>query len=348
MNEKDYVDIMSDPGITCLTFDSFVEHAPSLLIQNILKAPLTVTNVSSSQKNTHHNEFETWKPFFSGYPKSTIFIDTDYMSERWSKTNEADFYQVMHLMSDLNETCYLVQLSYLTRRVHRYNRRSDNSNSTNKTSASFKHLNASSKDEIMDLHNSLIEWYHSIPRDLRLWESLDVLLAVEPNPRLSFHAVVGGRLSSTCILINLLFFYSLTFLHQVYYRTNNQKSVLGAQNILPEQYLISKSGMPISSLGVIIMAYKAQTKLLMKLYGGGIGHVVTGFPPSELVGSPLIPILLIASPIALLFHPQYSQLMLDNMNNFAFPSLEQSILPILDNINQVLIYSFTLGLADSR
>jgi hypothetical protein len=323
---------------TFLTFDSFVEQQPSKLFQSILKAPLTITNLISNQKNTLYNEFEVWKPFFSGYPKSTIFNDTDFMNERCSKTNSADFYQVMHLMSDLNETCYLIQLSYLTRRVLRLNRRSDDLSKINKTLPSFERLNLD-KDEIIDLHNSLIEWYHSIPRDLKVWECLDVLLDVETNPRLAFNAATGCKLSATCTMINFLFFYTLTFLHQVCYCANNQKSIEGSQISPPAQYVISEAALSISSLDVIVLAYKAQTKLLMKLYGGGIGPVVTGVPPSELLGSPIMPVLLIASPIALLFHPQCFQLMLDNINNFVFPSVEQSILPILDNINQVLICS---------
>lgn len=103
-------------------------------------------------------------------------------------------------------------------------------------------------------------------------------------------------------------------------------------------YSISGKVPRASSVEIILLAYKAVCHILRVIYSSvGDGTISSSVsPPSEIVGVPIIPCLITAAPIALLSIPSFSGIILGMTSQVEFPTLDALILPVLDNLSQVL------------
>jgi hypothetical protein len=208
VDESEYIDVVVDT-------DMFVEQKPPK-VASVLQSLLVGQKHASAGENKSQVDMERWKPFFSGFPKDTLFGASDLTSERWSRTSLGDFFQTSHLFSDLGDACHLVSLSFITRRVLRFIRRPESKHPSSTATLLRNLLGSSDPDkELTLLHNTLVEFYANLPARFMYWESLEFLMG-ERDP--GYHCTIpeATRLSAISVMINLLFFYTISLLHQVF------------------------------------------------------------------------------------------------------------------------------------
>ena len=310
----------------------------------------TETNpiVFQGPKRKESEVSDKWMPYFSGFPKDTIFGANDVNSELWGRQS-LGFFQVGHLFSNLELMSYVIQLSFFTRRALRISTTSSTlkpnfsrSSFSSFGSALINSLLPTQNSEVQRMHDSLLVFYENLPINLRLWSNLEVFVG-ENIKDLSIHCTFAENqpLSSVAVLLNLLYFATMSILHE-------SKATLQAR------YSVSSNSQnPISynSNDMIRIAYRAQIFILRKIYGESCPPQPTSIPPSAIVGSPILCILL-AIPATALLHsspsksPLISKLLEPYIPNAFIPiqeqidatgidSLESVLLPVLENVGQV-------------
>ena len=293
----------------------------------ITQASCRITN---EERKMHHDK---WMPFLSGFPTDSMFGALDISSGWTEKT--FGLFQVGHLFSDQNELELLVNLSVITRRIVRFSKLFSRTASTKMVAAHQKFT-----EDFLELHASLLSYFESLPSKYRIWETLDSLLSEKYEDHFVNCLVKEGhRLNHQAIVINLLFFATLSILHQ----TNELKSSLVYEGAELETLNLGDfkiSGNRIAkSLEILKLAYYGQLFILRKAYGSNPPSI-TQIPPSEIVASSLVPVLLVPCTMAMLLEKSTSVRMLEprkpelELEQSALPSLESFILPVLDNIGQ--------------
>ncbi|KAJ3274132.1 hypothetical protein HDV01_003415 [Terramyces sp. JEL0728] len=338
INEADYAETMITP-------------------QHLMKKPCTglaktTFNMIQNQADVFSTdstvEPDKWMPFFSGFPKDTIFGASDMSSECFARPS-VGFLQVNHLFSKLENTAHLIELSYITRRVIRFNSLRSLPEPRAIVPASLYSLLSTNNLDINRIHDTMILWYENLPSDLRLWGNLEVLVTgneVEMNTLCTVKD--GVRLSSIAVIINILYFATLSLLHQ----RNAESSELSTQPDQPPAVSKPHSFKTSSSMlsrgvyespAILKMAYKAQVFLLKKIYGQFMPPAPTTIPPSEIVASPIIATLLMISSAALINQQEFAFKLIDHqtfngvgeVRDSQVEPLESVILPVLDNTSQV-------------
>lgn len=205
INEADYVNAINDVA-------SFPNRS-SPKITGVLNEFLTGSTFNRVPQNDSA-DMDRWKPFFSGIPKDNLFAGTESTNERWTVEKPRDFFQVSHLFSSLDEVCHLVQLSFITRRVIRFVKKMESSTPNDAVNVLHNLFSPKSDNESGEIHDALINFYHLLPAEYRLWASFEFLTGdCDPSSHCSVRK--GSRMSALSVNINLLFFYSLALLHQV-------------------------------------------------------------------------------------------------------------------------------------
>lgn len=150
-------------------------------------------------------QLDKWKPFFSGFPKDTIFGAADSNSEGWNRRSGGGFFQVNHLFSNLEDMAYLLRLSFILRRIIKFT-----GSPRDRAIQDSELLNGlcSPYPSRQRLIVTLNEFYASLPEHMKLFlfvrndafaSDMNHVPMLPSNP----------RRSSLVIVLNLLFFYSL-------------------------------------------------------------------------------------------------------------------------------------------
>lgn len=285
-----------------------------------------------------------WLPYFSGFPKDTIFGASDVNSVAWGRQSFG-FFQVGHLFSSLDDMGHILQLSFLVRRAVRFSIHGSSS-SANKSDRDSGSIIASClysvlptrQQEFVKIHEALIVWWHQLPASYRFWDSLDV--GGGGNDALKRLCISNNPLppSPNTVLINLMFFAALTILHQG--NVTESASTLFGMSIKNRN---SKS----TSKDIIRFAYRAHVFVLRKIYGLQSPPQLNTIPPASLVSSPIIPTLLMCTCTGLANFEMYrGKLEEEYMPNAFVPLHEQEdasgvdpframMVPVLENIGQV-------------
>ncbi|KAI8916142.1 fungal-specific transcription factor domain-containing protein, partial [Gorgonomyces haynaldii] len=328
IDEEDFADTVISPSL----FSKPDGHKLSTV------APFLAPHIHVHHgNNTIPTEMDKWKPYFSGFPKDTIFGGTDLTSERW-KQPTMGFFQVNHLFSDLNEVSHLIQLSFITRRVLRCANRPQKTHMTEGPGYLLGALLPKNDDEAMRLHDVLIAWYVALPPHLRLWVSLESLHR-DKVPEEGCSIPMGKQISSMAVQLNLLFFFTLALLHQ----KEAEKSSInfaGSPSQFQHQPIYrlhpSHSAMRgVTCVDMLVVSYRAQVHVIKLVYGQS-APTPTQVPPSEISGSGIVGCLLMAAPMALLSQSEYGMTLAEpaSVPN-SFPSIESLVLPVLENLAQV-------------
>nr|KAJ3421332.1 hypothetical protein HK105_003840 [Polyrhizophydium stewartii] len=328
LNETEYIDTMVDTT-------KLIDRPVPKLAHG--EQPLGLISTSSASKSTGSpggEDLDKWKPFFSGFPKDTIFGPSDFTSDRWSKKS-IGFFQVNHLFSSLDDTSHLVQLCFIVRRILRFLHAAPSIPSihTLPTTTACMYSLIGTPVDVVRLHESLLVWYENLPVPFRLFHSLEALAAADPQDLGKFCSIKEGeRVSGTVVTLNLLLFSAFALLHQrnaeataINFEDDEAQS---AQQPLSSTLTRSnasfinqpKSSVPIfrissSLLGrgmfessqIIAFMYKAQTHLIKSVYGASMPPSPTSVPPSEMVGSPIIGTLMMPTAVALLAQSAYAR-----------------------------------------
>lgn len=295
------------------------------------------TNIQS-QSNTRsqlkdQGDADKWMPYFSGFPKDTIFGASDVNSELWGRQS-LGFFQVGHLFSRLDDIVHVMQLSFITRRAIRFTIAHPKSNSP-----LYALLPKVCQEGIL-IHDSLILWYESLPLQFRMWQSLEVLVSDNFTDLTTYCTLTDGkRLSSVAVLLNLLFFSTLATLHQHLHTIKLESEYRVASSLLFRKTFESSD--------IARLAYRGQVYLLRRVYGQSMPPQPTTIPPSEIVASSMIACLLMPTAVALLEHSDFSLKLLEKyhpnsyipiheqQDSTGIDSLESVFLPVLENIGQV-------------
>jgi hypothetical protein len=293
------------------------------------------------------SEADKWMPYFSGFPKDTIFGASDVTSELWGRLS-LGFFQVGHLFSNLDAFCHIMQLSFFTRRAIRHSTGAVNPSNQTVSASTMYSLLPSPVSEISKIHDSLVLWYENLPSNLRLWQSLEVLVSDNFSDLSNFYNFKDGeRLGSVAVLLNLLFFATISILHQ-----KNADDVIQLGTSMKFRISSSLLYRPTFHSSVMLrIAYRGQVFLLRKVYGQYVPPQPTTIPPSEMVGSSMISCLLMPTATALLGQETYASKLLQKVNSgckdVEDPSgvdpLEAIFLPVLENIGQVWSISHLLA-----
>ena len=274
--------------------------------------------------NQNGSDADKWMPYFSGFPKDTIFGASDVNSEMWGRQS-LGFFQVGHLFSNLDDMLHVMQLSFLTRRAIRYisSPTSQPKQMTVSVSCMYSLL-PDSLNEILRIHDALIRWYESLPGDFRMWDSLEVLVSDNYSDLTSYCTLKEGkRLSSTAVLVNMLFFATISILHQKN-ADNNQTNSAGIDG--SQRFRISTSlvyNRNFSSLDLLRYAYRGQVYLLRRIYGQSCPPQQTTIPPSEIVGSSMISCLMMPTAVALLAQDSFADKMLEKFHPNTFVPIHE-------------------------
>jgi hypothetical protein len=333
----------------------------------LAKGDIVALQTQQSNRNDDHQlgESDKWMPFFSGFPKETIFGASDINSKAWAE-QAFGFFQVGHLFSNLNDMLHVVKLSFITRRCIRYSKSPAAPLNTGSPELSYLYnLVPQGPFDIVRIHDFLIMWFEELPTEFKLWTSLDCLISENSQDIDRFTILPEGvRLTATGVLANLLFFTSLSVLHQ----TNADCSALkfDEQGNYINEATLSKphnsfrvassllSQKSVSSCDILKLAYRGLIYLLRRVYASTVPPSITSVPPSEIVGHPIIPTLLVPPAIALLSQRDYTAKLLESKRTGDIPtahgveSLEAFLLPVLDNIGQIWgsAYTAASGLRD--
>ena len=343
LNESDYMETMLDGS-------TLIHKTP---YQSILVAPDSL----AGRKNGAGKEpqiasglsadLDKWKPFFSGYAKDTIFASTDVSSERWSRRSTG-YFQVQHMFSDMASYTHFVQLSFIVRKIIRISKSQHNesklkSNPTNLSEACLAAINTESRD-ILRLHESLLVWYESLPTPFRIFNTLEALTTSNSADITQFSAIQpGDRVSGTVVLLNVMFFAAFAILHEGNARLapiqpdgrQRLDSVFRISSSLLARHLFDSEQM-------IVFMYKAQSHLIKTVYGTNMPPSPSRIPPSEIVCTFMIGMLLMPTSVALLGRPDYAR-KASALEGEHFPqtpiphvdSLNAVVIPVLKNIAQV-------------
>jgi hypothetical protein len=279
------------------------EFKISKKFQNPLQIPFNIDTQESPLVD--HQDRDRWMPFFSGFPTDTIFGASDMNSHPWNQQS-IGFFQVGHLLSKLDEFQCIISLSFITRSCLRFC----------KSQACVPSMYQSIKKEysIAELHDGLIQWYMNTPSTLILW-SLDIIMC---PPR---EMIDTKRLSCNQVLMKLLFFASLSILHQSQDHRSETVYQIGIQNY--------------KSREIIVGCYQGMLALLTRIYGTSAAPTMADIPPYEAVGSPIIATLMMPIITSALSLPDYASLLLAKQSNFQVESLDRFVLPCMDNMGQV-------------
>jgi hypothetical protein len=341
INEEEYVGTMTDFNLT-------VQKAGFSFGSEELNP---IQNQSSIRSHGEQNT-EKWMPFFSGFPKDTIFGASDLSSDVFSKESYS-FFQIGHLFSDMNAFAHVIQLSFLTRRAIRLVQGFDNG----KVEEKYKFLSqliSSKIGSLERLHDSLIMWFEHLPLEYKLWNNLNVCLSENMDAIDSLSANQGKRLSPLGVLLNMLFFCTMSILHQSNtgevtksytihgnlndWQSTNFTSPRNKTFRLCSSLLIEGT---FDSKDILRMSYRALIYLLRRTYGEYMPPSLTVVPPSEIVSSSIHSTLMMPVVIALLSQKEYTAKLIEKKQpDFTWDStgiepLEKVILPVLDNIGQV-------------
>ena len=308
-------------------------------VNNLKEIPTQRTfRITDDERRMHHDK---WMPFLSGFPTDSIFGASD-ISGGW-KEKTFGLFQVGHLFSDPSQMGIIAQLSVISRQIIRYSKRHAKEVEMRKEASDFL---VNTNEKVLEFHNSLIKFYENLPPKHKVWNSLDDLLLqkCEDKERNVF-AGQSKRLETQSVVINLLFFATLSILHQCNaYKTSLLLATAecGIANATASFQVTSNSKATSNSIGLLKVAHQGQLSILEKAYGTITPPSITQVPPSELVGSSLIPALLIPCAMALLLDRSTSTLLteprkmeVNGDSNSHIISLESYLLPVLDNIGQV-------------
>ncbi|KAJ3129960.1 hypothetical protein HK098_007226 [Nowakowskiella sp. JEL0407] len=196
----------------------------------------------------------------------------------------------------------------------------------------------------LQLHNELVLWYESFPSAFKQFESLKTL-ATRSLQDLYFTSVIppSERMSSLCVVTNILFFTILVLLHQDQVVNPSSTPTPGSF------YRISfadNNAFNYTPLSICAISYKAQCFLLRLIYRSNCmpqpnlnSHIV----PPELVSTPLIPHLIMPVAETLLSvssccKPLVAEVLQappHTFTNFDLDSLQVTFLPVMKNISRV-------------
>ncbi|KAH9269290.1 hypothetical protein BASA83_008652 [Batrachochytrium salamandrivorans] len=357
LSEAEYVDTMIDTS-------TLLDRSP----------PKLSYGDNPGEENTQKTSVdpEKWKPFFSGFPKDTIFGASDFTSDRWSKQS-LGFFQVNHLFSNLDESVHIIRLSYIVRRIIRALHAPEFPplDQATPAAAGIQSICSHSED-ITRLHESLLVWYESLPLQLRLFYSLEAITTGDAQDLAKLFSIKEGeRVSGLAVVLNLLLYTAFALLHQ----KNAEETAIsfGDADDTGDSFQLKKT-MPsatpstpyktrpttfrmstsqinrgkFESHQLLAFVYRAQCHLLKFVYGSDFPPPATTPPPSEMVCSPIVSLLMMPIAVALLGQKAYAfQLIVQSTSpnspkagdSAAFiqevDPLPSVILPIFDNIAQV-------------
>ncbi|KAK5673363.1 hypothetical protein QVD99_000812 [Batrachochytrium dendrobatidis] len=353
LGEAEYVDTMLDTT-------TLIDRVSPKLANG--QSPIGDCNDNATQKVA---DPEKWKPFFSGFPKDTVFGPTDLTSDRWTKQS-LGFFQVNHLFSNLDESMHIIQLSYIVRRIVRSLHAPALPKSTKLNGHTAPALQSLSNtgDDMQSLHTSLLVWYEGLPLHFRLFHSLEATTTIDVQGLAKFCSIKEGRrVCGMMVMLNLLLFSAFALLHQ----RNAESTAISFDNadetdepvekyigLQPGQQLFSISTSQIShkkyqSHQIIAFMYKAQCHLLKSVYGSGLSTSSTTTPPSEIVCSPMIATLMMPIAVALMCQKGYARRLVFPLTGVStidmttetgmflsgIDPLDAVILPVLKSISQV-------------
>ncbi|KAJ2995193.1 hypothetical protein HDV02_001019 [Globomyces sp. JEL0801] len=339
INELDYIETITSPSGQMSPTTCPLAEADISVIQTQIR----------SKKQNSANDSDKWMPFFSGFPKDTIFGASDVNSECWGRQSTG-FFQVNHLFSKSDDITHLMQLSFITRRAIRYVTAPKVPTCQTQSVSLLTNLIPTSTSEIVRLHDSLILWFESLPIELRFWKSLEGLTsnsALEMDNYCSLNA--DQRLSSTAVLINLLFTATISLLHQKNAESSSINFSPNNANASNSNHMFRISSSMLSrgvfdSSAMLRLSYKGTCYLLKRVYGQYMPPSPTIIPPSEIVGTPVISALIMPVVIGLLSQQIYAGKLMETGSRLSLSAhpetvgvdpLESVIFPVLDNISQV-------------
>ncbi|KAI8846407.1 hypothetical protein BC829DRAFT_419158 [Chytridium lagenaria] len=187
-------------------------------------------------------------------PHPALFRARDPVFMRW-KVEPAEWVREVptHLLTSEFDQYYLVQLCFILRRICRLRQRSDMSNDFTDSAAAISVL--PNLPDVTQLHDALIQFYHSLPEGERPFKSFDDIPSSStisgslPHPSSNSHASWIHRASA--VTLQMYFFAGLALLHDVSKSDGKRMYRMG-----------SATGKRLNSLEVLIQAQHAQVHVI--------------------------------------------------------------------------------------
>ncbi|KAJ1343779.1 hypothetical protein BSLG_001671 [Batrachochytrium salamandrivorans] len=315
LSEAEYVDTMIDTS-------TLLDRSP----------PKLSYGDNPGEENTQKTSVdpEKWKPFFSGFPKDTIFGASDFTSDRWSKQS-LGFFQVNHLFSNLDESVHIIRLSYIVRRIIRALHAPEFPPLDQATPAAAG---------IQSICNH--RRYNSPAR-----EPIEAITTGDAQDLAKLFSIKEGeRVSGLAVVLNLLLYTAFALLHQ----KNAEETAIsfGDADDTGDSFQLKKtmpSATPSTPYKTRPTTFRMSTSQINR---GKFESHHHHSPPSEMVCSPIVSLLMMPIAVALLGQKAYAfQLIVQSTSpnspkagdSAAFiqevDPLPSVILPIFDNIAQV-------------